>query len=85
MAGDINMEEMKISTITDERLYVPWLGIMWIQQGEKYTSELKNAKQNFYMGWSEDIKHKKDCLLREEFSYGKLWLKNMHRKYKGNI
>ena len=60
----------------------PHLGIEFYRQDRNYSITLKPTEGKFYVSVHEDIQHKRECLLRKEFSWGRTWLRNMRRKQK---
>lgn len=67
-----------------EHGHIPrYLGVKIYQHHNNYINDLLRVEDNslFSVSSNRDTQHKKDCILRKEFSWGKKWLKEMERKF----
>lgn len=67
-----------------ERGHIPkYLGVKIYRPHNDYAYDLLQieAESKFYVSSNEDTKHKKECILRKEFSWGKRWLNEMEKKH----
>lgn len=57
-----------------------YLAVDLVRQDREFSIGIKQPKRIFPVNSYEDIKHKRECMLRKEFSWGKRWLKQIMKK-----
>jgi len=64
--------------------YSPYIGLELYRQDESYPITLMSPKQSFPIISDKEIEHRKECLIRRQFSWGNKWLKEMTKEVKNS-